>query len=80
LLAVWSDGKKETDEIVSEDESSKASPPRPRRAAVHEGYGGYFRYTTISDQLTGDIAQLDAMDAEVEKLLKSGSQIFHGEG
>ena len=72
LLAVWTDGKKETDEIVSEwTDSFKALTASTReelaslkQTADEAGYG------SVSDQLAADIAQLDAMDAEIERLLK----------
>lgn len=72
LLAVWSDGQIETDEIVSEwTESFKALTGATRdelrkmsRTAKEAGY------TSVADGLAADIAKLDAMDAEIERLLK----------
>lgn len=72
LLAVWMDGQKETDEIVSEWTSSFKALTEATRTELKEmqataQQGGY---TGVADQLAADIAQLDAMDAEIERLLK----------
>ena len=72
LLTVWTDGQIETDEIVSEwTESFKALTGATReelqkmnRTAKEAGYA------SVSQQLESDIAKLDAMDAEIERLLK----------
>lgn len=72
LLTVWTDGQKETDEIVSEwTESFKSltAATREELKGMQETaqQGGY---TSVADQLAADIAQLDAMDKEIESLLK----------
>ena len=72
LLAVWSDGKKETNEIASEwTESFKSLTASTRDELVSlkktADSGGY---ATISQQLQADINMLDAMDQEVAQLLK----------
>ena len=72
LLTVWSDGKIETDEIVSEWTNSFKALTGSTREALQEmqataRQGGY---TSVSDQLADDIARLDAMDAEIARLLK----------
>ena len=72
LLAVWTDGQKETDEIVSEWTESFKSLTAATREELKEmqataQQGGY---TSVADQLAADIAQLDAMDKEIESLLK----------
>lgn len=72
LLAVWMDGKIETDEIVSEwTESFKAltASTREELLALQKtaSEGGY---TSVSQQLGADIATLDHLDAEIERLLK----------
>ena len=72
LLAVWTDGQKETDEIVSEwTDSFKALTATTREEleqmrtdAQNAGY------TDVADQLTADIETLDSLDAEIEALLK----------
>ena len=72
LLTVWTDGQKETDEIVSEWTESFKSLTAATREELKEmqataQQGGY---TSVADQLAADIAQLDAMDKEIESLLK----------
>ena len=72
LLTVWTDGQKETDEIVSEWTESFKSLTAAAREELKEmqataQQGGY---TSVADQLAADIAQLDAMDKEIESLLK----------
>ncbi len=72
LLSVWTDGQKETDEIVSEWTASFKALTAATREELSEmqataQQGGY---TSVADQLAADIAQLDAMDKEIESLLK----------
>lgn len=72
LLTVWTDGQKETDEIVAEWTESFKSLTAATREELKEmqataQQGGY---TSVADQLAADIAQLDAMDKEIEALLK----------
>ena len=72
LLRVWSDGEKETNEIVThwtDSFKSMTAATRSELEALKEtaDAGGY---TTVSESLAADIATLDAIDAEVEKLLK----------
>ena len=72
LLTVWTDGKKETNEIVSEwtnsfktlTASTREELQGLKATADEAGYG------SVSKQLSADIAKLDAMDAEIERLLK----------
>ena len=72
VLAVWSDGKKETNEIVREwtdsfkelTASTRSELEEMRETAQTAGY------TSVADQLSGDIDKLDAMDAEISRLLK----------
>ena len=72
MLAVWSDGKKETNEIVREwtdsfkelTASTRSELEEMRETAQTAGY------TSVADQLSGDIDKLDAMDAEISRLLK----------
>lgn len=72
LVKVWTDGQKETDDIVStwtESFKSLTSSTRTEleelKASANEG-----GYSSVSEQLAADIATLDSMDTEVEKLLK----------
>jgi hypothetical protein len=72
VLAVWSDGQKDTDEIVtawtesfkSLTESTRTQLEKMNDTAQEAGY------TSVSSQIEGDIKKLNAMDAEIEKLLK----------
>ena len=72
VLAVWSDGKKETNEIVREwtdsfkelTASTRSELEEMRETAQTAGY------TSVADQLSGDVDKLDAMDAEISRLLK----------
>ena len=72
LLAVWTDGQKETDEIVSSWTSSFKTLTGSTRDALTEmkATADEAGYTGVSSQLQADIDQLDAMDAEIERLLK----------
>jgi TP901 family phage tail tape measure protein len=72
LLAVWSDGKKETNEIVTEwTDSFKALTASTRDELTEmKATADQAGYTGVSEQLQTDIEQLDAMDAEIERLLK----------
>lgn len=72
LLTVWTDGKIETDELVGEwTESFKAltAATRTELTAMKET-ASKAGYVSVADQLAGDIAKLDALDAEIETLLK----------
>lgn len=81
LLAVWTDGQKETDEIVSQwTDSFKALTATTREEleqmrtdAQNAGYG------TVADQLTADIETLDSLDAEIEALLKKRQNGYFSE-
>ena len=72
LLVVWTDGKKETNEIVAEwtdsfkalTESTREELKKLKSTADEAGYAG------VSAQIQTDIDALDAMDAEITKLLK----------
>ena len=72
LIKVWTDGEKESDEIVSAwTESFKSLTASTREelaslkaAADESGYAG------VSDQLADDMTTLDALDAELAALLK----------
>lgn len=72
LLAVWSDGKKETNEIVSEWTDSFKSLTGSTRTELEnlKQQADKAGYTSVSEQLQGDMDTLDAMDKEIAKLLK----------
>ena len=72
LLSVWSDGKKETNEIVSEwtdSFKSLTASTRDELTSLKES-ADKAGYTSVSEQLQGDMDTLDAMDKEIAKLLK----------
>lgn len=79
LLTVWSDGKKETGEIISKWSSSfKAltSSTREQLQALNLT-AKEAGYTSVSSQLENDITKLDQMDAEIERLLnKRKNKLF----
>ncbi len=72
MLAVWSDGKKETNDIVKEWQDSWKSLTQSTR----EGLQGLKEtadkngYTSLSAQMQGDLDLLDSMDREITSLLK----------
>ena len=81
LLKVWTDGEKETDEIVSSwTESFKALTASTREelsnlkaTADESGYSG------VSEQLAKDIETLDSLDSEIESLLKKRQNGYFSE-
>ena len=72
LLKVWTDGEKETDEIVASwtgsfkalTASTREELSNLKATADESGYSG------VSEQLAKDIETLDGLDAEIEALLK----------
>ena len=78
LVKVWTDGQKETDEIVSTWTQSfqnltvatRSELENLKTAADEAGYA------SVSDDLAADIAALDSMDQEVERLLKKRQNGF----
>ena len=72
ILGIWSDGKKETDEIISEWTESFKSLTSSTWESLQEmkDTADAAGYTTVSDQLQADIKTLDAMDKEITSLLK----------
>ena len=81
LLKVWTDGEKETDEIVSSwTDSFKALTASTREelsnlkaTADESGYSG------VSEQLAKDIETLDSLDSEIESLLKKRQNGYFSE-
>ena len=72
LLDVWSDGKKETNEIVSEwtdSFKSLTASTREELTSLKETADNA-GYTSVSAQLQADIDTLDSMDKEIAWLLK----------
>ena len=81
LIKVWTDGQKESDEIVSEWTSSFKALTASTREELAEmkAAADDAGYTGVSDQLAADIATLDAMDAEIERLLKKRQNGYFSE-
>lgn len=78
LIAVWTDGQKESDEIVAEwTESFKelTASTRTELEKMQEDARAA-GYTSVVDQIAADIDTLDAMDAEIERLLKKRQNGF----
>ena len=72
LLDVWSDGKKETNEIVSEwtdSFKSLTASTREELTSLKET-ADQAGYSSVSAQLQSDIDTLDSMDKEIARLLK----------
>ena len=72
ILGIWSDGKKETNEIISEWTESFKSLTASTRESLQgmKDTADAAGYTSVSDQLQQDIKTLDAMDKEIASLLK----------
>ena len=72
LLDVWSDGKKETNEIVTEwTESFKSLTASTREELTSlKETADNAGYTSVSAQLQANIDTLDSMDKEIARLLK----------
>ncbi|MBQ4265597.1 MAG: phage tail tape measure protein [Clostridia bacterium] len=81
LIAVWTDGQKETDEIVSHwTESFKTLTASTREALTElKETADANGYTSVSAQLQSDIEQLDALDQEIERLLKKRQNGYFSE-
>jgi len=81
LIAVWTDGQKETDEIVSTwtdsfkalTAATRTELEQMRTDAQNAGY------TDVADQLTADIETLDSLDAEIEALLRKRQNGYFSE-
>ncbi len=72
VLAVWSDGQKDTDEIVAQWTDSFKALTGSTRTELQElkDTADESGYSSLSEQLAADIETLDSMDAEIEALLK----------
>ena len=81
LLKVWTDGEKETDEIVSSwTDSFKALTASTREELSNlKATADESGYTGVSEQLAGDIETLDSLDAEIEALLKKRQNGYFSE-
>ena len=72
LLAVWSDGKKETNDIVNGFATSFKEGTNSIRTGLSEMQttAEEAGYTDLSTQMQADLDALDSMDEEIAKLLK----------
>ena len=72
LLAVWTDGEKESNEIVAHWTDSFKSLTDSTRTELQalKDTADKNGYTSVSKGLAADIQTLDQMDAEIERLLK----------
>ena len=81
LLAVWSDGEKESNEIVAhwtDSFKSLTDSTRTELQALKET-ADKNGYTSVSQGLAADIQTLDQMDVEIERLLKKRQNGFFSE-
>ena len=81
LLAVWSDGEKESNEIVAhwtDSFKSLTDSTRTELQALKES-ADKNGYSSVSQGLAADIHTLDQMDAEIERLLKKRQNGFFSE-
>ena len=81
LLKVWTDGEKESDEIVShwtESFRSLTASTREELQALKDT-ADQAGYTGISEQLVADMEALDSLDAEIEALLKKRQNGYFSE-
>ena len=81
LLKVWTDGEKETDEIVSSWTDSFMALTASTREELSnlKATADESGYTGVSEQLARDIETLDSLDAEIEALLKKRQNGYFSE-
>ena len=81
LLAVWSDGEKESNEIVAHWTDSFKSLTDSTRTELQalKDTADKNGYTSVSQSLAADIQTLDQMAAEIERLLKKRQNGFFSE-
>ena len=81
LLAVWTDGEKESNEIVAHWTDSFKSLTDSTRTELQalKDTADKNGYTSVSQGLAADIQTLDQMDAEIERLLKKRQNGFLSE-
>ncbi len=78
LIAVWTDGEKESNEIVAHWTDSFKSLTDSTRTELQalKDTADKSGYTSVSQGLAADIQALDQMDAEIERLLKKRQNGF----
>ena len=81
LIAVWTDGEKESNEIVAHWTDSFKSLTDSTRTELQalKDTADKSGYTSVSKGLAADIQALDQMDAEIERLLKKRQNGFFSE-
>ena len=81
LLAVWTDGEKESNEIVAHWTDSFKSLTDSTRTELQalKDTADKSGYTSVSKGLAADIQTLDQMDAEIARLLKKRQNGFFSE-
>ena len=78
LLKVWTDGEKETDEIVSSwtESFKRLTASTKEQLANLKATADESGYTGVSKQLAQDMKTLDSLDAEIKALLKKRQNGF----
>ena len=78
LIAVWTDGQKESDELVKTWTDSFKALTASTRTELQElqATADQAGYTGVSAKIQADIDSLDAMDQEIEKLLRKRQNGF----
>lgn len=78
LIAVWTDGEKESDEIVEEWTNSFKELTASTRTELEKmkADAQAAGYTSVVDQISTEIETLDAMDKEIERLLRKRQNGF----
>ena len=78
LIAVWTDGEKESDEIVEEWTNSFKELTASTRTELEKmkADAQAAGYASVVDQISTDIETLDAMDKEIERLLRKRQNGF----
>ena len=81
LLAVWSDGEKESNEIVAHWTDSFKTLTDSTRTELQalKGTADKSGYTGVSQGIAADIKTLDQMEAEIERLLKKRQNGYFSE-
>ena len=81
LLTVWSDGEKESNEIVSHWTDSFKTLTDSTRTELQalKDTADKSGYTSVSQEIAADIKTLDQMDAEISRLLKKRQNGYFSE-
>ena len=81
LLAIWSDGEKESNEIVTHWTDSFKTLTDSTRTELQalKDTADKSGYTSVSQEIAADIKTLDQMDAEISRLLKKRQNGYFSE-